>query len=125
MYESVEQILKRLRQAKNKQEVEACLSELWKKTAEINRYYRAKFCLDDPPAKMLEAGRKIIDMQKQGLPGKEICSRLHLSRAMYYHVQAEYRIWQEKAIEGDPEAFEETFNLLEREAKEKEFEDGH
>ena len=97
----MEQILARLRQAKTRQEAEACLSEMWKKAGELNLYYREKFGMDDPPAEWVELGKRIVDLQEQGIAPKEICRRLNIKRVMYLHILTEYNAYRKRAIESE------------------------
>ena len=96
----MERIIKRLREAKTRQEAETCLAEMWKKASELNMYYREKFGMDDPPAEWLELGKKIVDLLDQGAAPAEICKRLKIKKAMYLHILTEYRIYQKRAIDA-------------------------
>jgi hypothetical protein len=96
----MERLLAKLRQATTRQEAETCLEQLWQRMSEINRYYRDKFGMDDPPAEWLELGKRIVDLQGQGVPAADICKRLHIKKAMYLHILAEYRMYQDKAVDA-------------------------
>ena len=77
------------------------MSEMWKKAGEINLYYRAKFGMDDPPAEWIELGKRIVDLQEQGIAPKEICRRLNIKRAVYLHILTEYRMFRDRALEHE------------------------
>jgi hypothetical protein len=97
----MEKILAKLRQATTRQEAETCLKQLWQRMGEINTYYRNKFNMDDPPKEWLELGKRIVDMQEQGISPKEICKQLHIKRVMYLHILTEYNIYQRRAIDAE------------------------
>jgi hypothetical protein len=97
----VEQLLARLRQASTRQEAETCLKQLWQRMSEINTYYRNKFGMDDPPAEWLELGRRIVDLKGQGVSPGDICKALHIKKAMYLHILAEYMGYQRRAVEAE------------------------
>ena len=97
----MEQLLAKLRQATTRQEAESCLKQLWQRMGEINMYYRNKFNMDDPPAEWLELGKRIVDMQAQGVSPADICKRLHIKKVMYLHILTEYNIYRRRAIEAE------------------------
>ena len=97
----MEQLLARLRQASTRQEAETCLKQLWQRMSEINTYYRNKFGMDDPPAEWLELGRRIVDLQGQGVSPGDICKALHIKKAMYLHILAEYMGYQKRAVDAE------------------------
>lgn len=96
----MEQLLARLRQATTREEAETCLKLLWQRMSEINSYYRRKFGMDDPPAEWLELGKRIEDLRAQGVSPSEICKRLHIKKAMYLHILAEYIGYQRRAVDA-------------------------
>lgn len=97
----MEQLLARLRQATTREEAETCLNQLWQRMSEINSYYRRKFGMDEPPREWLELGRKVVDMQEQGISPKEICKRLHIKGVTYLHAMTEYKSYQRQAIDAE------------------------
>ena len=97
----MEQLLAKLRQATTRQEAETCLKQLWQRMGEINTYYRNKFNMDDPPAEWLELGKRIVDMQEQGISPKEICKRLHIKPVTYLNLLKEYKSYRRRALEAD------------------------
>lgn len=97
----MEQLLAKLRQATTRQEAETCLNQLWQRMGEINQYYRNKFNMDDPPKEWLELGKRIVDMQEQGISPKEICKRLHIKGVTYLNALTEYKGYQRRAIDAD------------------------
>ena len=97
----MEQLLARLRQATTKEEAETCLKLLWQRMGEINLYYRRKFGMDEPPREWLELGRKVVDMQEQGISPKEICKRLHIKPVTYLNALTEYKSYQRQAIDAE------------------------
>jgi hypothetical protein len=102
----MERLLARLRQATTREEAETCLEQLWHRMSEINRYYRDKFGMDDPPAEWLELGKRIVDLQGQGVPAADICKRLHIKKAMYLHLLTEYKSYQRRAVEAESNLLE-------------------
>lgn len=97
----MEKILAKLRQATTREEAETYLQQLWQRMGEINTYYRNKFNMDDPPKEWLELGRKVVDMQEQGISPKEICKRLHIKPVTYLNALTEYKSYQRRAIDAD------------------------
>jgi hypothetical protein len=97
----MEQLLARLRQATTKEEAETCLKQLWQRMSELNRYYRNKFGMDDPPKEWLEMGKRIEDLRAQGVSPADICKRLHIKKAMYLNLLTEYKSYQRRAVDAD------------------------
>ena len=110
----MEQLLARLRQATTKQEAETCLNQLWQRMSEINSYYRAKFGMDEPPKEWLDLGRRIVDMQEQGVSPADICKRLHIKKVMYLHILTEYKSYQRRAVDADLKDYGTRIKYIER-----------
>jgi hypothetical protein len=102
----MEKLLERLRQATTREEAETCLNQLWQRMGEINTYYRNKFGMDEPPEEWLELGKRIEDMRGQGVSPSEICKRLHIKKAMYLHILAEYIGYRRRAVEAESNLLE-------------------
>jgi hypothetical protein len=97
----MEQLLARLRQATTKEEAETCLKQLWQRMSELNRYYRNKFGMDDPPKEWLELGKRIEDLRAQGVSPADICKRLHIKKVMYLNLLTEYKSYQRRAVDAE------------------------
>lgn len=105
----MEQLLARLRQATTREEAETCLKLLWQRMSEINTYYRNKFGMDEPPKEWLDLGRRIVDMQEQGISPADICKRLHIKKVMYLHILTEYKSYQRRAVDAENNLLEHPF----------------
>jgi hypothetical protein len=102
----MEKLLERLRQATTREEAETCLNQLWQRMGEINTYYRNKFGMDEPPEEWLKLGKRIEDMRAQGVAPSEICKKLHIKKAMYLHILAEYIGYRRRAVEAESNLLE-------------------